>query len=91
MNSSNASSIIIPIQPVPIWTGSGTQNAVGFYVTSVQYDNTGVGTGFYQLLDADGGVVLSSSVMATPAQTANWTSDEAFYEVLAGNAGLTVV
>ena len=91
MNTSNSSSIIIPIQPVPIWTGSGTQNAVGFLVTSVSYDNTGVATGFYQLLDVAKAVILSSSVMATPAQTAAWTDDAIFYAVLATNAGLTVL
>lgn len=82
---------VIVIEPVPIWTGSGTKNAVGFYVTNVQYDNTGIATGFYRLLDAAGETITTSSVMATAQQTADWTSDDAFYAVLAANAGLTVV
>ena len=89
MNRMNSTAIVIPIQPVPIWTGAGTQSAVGFFVTSVSYDNTGVSTGFYQLLDAAGTVLISSSVMASAEQTANWTDDAAFYKVLAQNAGLT--
>ncbi len=91
MNNDNSSLIVIPIQPVSLWTGSGTANAVGFFVTSISYDNTGVATGFYQLLDVSGAVLANSSVMATAAQTAAWTDDEAFYRVLVQNAGLTAV
>lgn len=91
MNTVNSSSVNVYVQPVPIWTGSGTASAVIFFVTSVSYDNTGVATGFYQLKDVDGNVLLSSSVMATPEQTAAWTNDLAFYTVLAQNAGLTPV
>jgi hypothetical protein len=42
-----------------------------------------------QLLDAAGAEVASQLVNATEAQTAAWTTDEAFYKVLAQNAGLT--
>jgi hypothetical protein len=54
----------------------------------VNYQN-GPAVADCQLLDAAGAEVASQLVNATEAQTAAWTDDAGFYEVLAQNAGLT--
>lgn len=82
---------IVLIRPVSIWANGGAKLATKFYVSSVSYDNAGIATGFYSLLDANDVNLLSSSIMATAEQTAAWTDDLDFYKVLAGNAGLTVL
>jgi len=78
----------IAIQPVSIWTPTGTKTATGFFPRYINYQN-GPAVADCQLLDSAGAEVASQLVNATEAQTATWTSDEAFYEVLAQNAGLT--
>jgi hypothetical protein len=79
---------VIAIVPVSIWTPAGTKSATQFNVRYVNYQN-GPAVADCQLLDASGAEVSAQLVNATAAQTATWTSDEAFYKVLAQNAGLT--
>lgn len=78
----------IAISPVSVWTPSGPKTATQFNVRYVNYKN-GPAVADAQLLDANGAEVGSATVFATAEQTAAWTNDEAFYEVLAQNAGLT--
>jgi hypothetical protein len=79
---------VISIAPVSVWTPTGTKTATGFCPRYVNYQN-GPAVADCQLLDAAGAEVAAQLVNATAAQTATWTSDEAFYKVLAQNAGLT--
>jgi len=79
---------VIAISPVSVWTPAGTKSATQFNVRYVNYQN-GPAVADCQLLDAAGAEVASQLVNATAEQTATWTSDEAFYKVLAQNAGLT--
>ena len=79
---------VIAISPVSVWTPTGTKTATQFNVRYVNYQN-GPAVADCQLLDAAGAEVSAQLVNATAAQTATWTSDEAFYKVLAQNAGLT--
>jgi hypothetical protein len=79
---------VIAISPVSVWSPTGTKTATQFSVRYVNYVN-GPAVADCQLLDASGVEVASQLVNATAAQTATWTSDEAFYKVLAQNAGLT--
>ena len=81
-------STIISIQPVSIWTPTGTKSATQFGVRYVNYVN-GPAVADCVLLDAAGAEVSAQLVNATEAQTDAWTTDEAFYKVLAQNAGLT--
>ena len=78
----------IAISPVSVWTPSGTKQATQFGVRYVNYAN---GPAFADcvLLDAAGAEVSAQLVNATEAQTDAWTTDEAFYKVLAQNAGLS--
>lgn len=77
----------ISIQPISVWN-NGSKTGTGFVVTNVNYDAAGVSTGFYNIVDASDNVIFSSTIMATAEQTASWTDDQAFYRVLAQNAGL---
>lgn len=86
MNPNN----IIAISPVSVWTPTGTKSATQFGVRYVTYQN-GPAIADTVLLDAAGAEVATQLVNATEAQTAAWTDDEAFYAVLAQNAGLTPV
>jgi hypothetical protein len=79
---------VISIAPVSVWTSTGTKTATGFFPRYINYQN-GPAVADCQLLDAAGAEVAAQLVNATAAQTATWTSDEAFYKVLAQNAGLT--
>jgi len=79
---------VIAISPVSIWTSTGTKTAVKFFPRYINYQN-GPAVADCQLLDAAGAEVASQLVNATEAQTAAWTDDVGFYEVLAQNAGLT--
>jgi hypothetical protein len=79
---------VIAISPVSVWSSTGTKTATQFSVRYVNYVN-GPAVADCQLLDAGGAEVASQLVNATEAQTAAWTDDEAFYKVLAENAGLT--
>ncbi len=79
---------IINVQPVSVWTPTGTKSATQFGVRYVTYQN-GPAVADTILLDAAGAEVATQLVNATEAQTAAWTDDETFYEVLAQNAGLT--
>jgi hypothetical protein len=79
---------VIAISPVSVWTPTGTKSATQFNVRYVNYQN-GPAVADCQLLDAAGAEVASQLVNATEAQTAAWTDDVGFYEVLAQNAGLT--
>jgi hypothetical protein len=79
---------VIAIAPVSVWTPAGTKSATQFNVRYVNYQN-GPAVADCQLLDAAGAEVAAQLVNATEAQTAAWTDDEAFYKVLAQNAGLT--
>ena len=81
---------IINIQPVSVWTSSGTKTATQFGVRYVNYQN-GPAVADCVLLDAAGAEVSAQLVNATEAQTDAWTTDEAFYKVLAQNAGLSPV
>jgi hypothetical protein len=86
MNPNN----IIAISPVSVWTPSGTKSATQFGVRYVTYQG-GPAVADCVLLDAAGAEVSAQLVNATEAQTAAWTTDEAFYKVLAQNAGLSPV
>jgi hypothetical protein len=79
---------VIAISPVSVWSPTGTKTATQFSVRYVNYVN-GPAVADCQLLDAAGAEVASQLVNATEAQTAAWTDDVGFYEVLAQNAGLT--
>lgn len=79
---------IVVISPVSVWTPTGTKTATQFQVRYVNYQN-GPAVADSVLLDAAGAEVSAQLVNATEQQTAAWTSDEAFYKVLAQNAGLT--
>jgi len=79
---------VIAISPVSVWSPTGTKTATGFFPRYINYQN-GPAVADCQLLDAAGEEVAAQLVNATAAQTATWTSDEAFYKVLAQNAGLT--
>jgi len=79
---------VIAIAPVSVWSPTGTKTATGFFPRYINYQN-GPAVADCQLLDAAGAEVATQLVNATAAQTATWTSDEAFYKVLAQNAGLT--
>jgi hypothetical protein len=79
---------VIAISPVSVWTPAGTKSATQFSVRYVNYVK-GPAVADCQLLDAAGVEVASQLVNATEAQTAAWTDDVGFYEVLAQNAGLT--
>jgi len=79
---------VIAISPVSVWTLTGIKSATQFNVRYVNYQN-GPAVADTQLLDANGAELASTLVNATAEQTATWTNDEAFYKVLAENAGLT--
>jgi len=79
---------VIAISPVSVWSPTGTKTATGFFPRYINYQN-GPAVADCQLLDAAGVEVAAQLVNATEAQTAAWTDDEAFYKVLAQNAGLT--
>ena len=81
---------IVAIQSVNVWTPTGTKQATQFGVRYVTYQN-GPAVADTVLLDAAGAEVGTQLVNATEAQTNAWTSDEAFYKVLAQNAGLSPV
>lgn len=81
---------VISIAPVSVWTSSGTKTATQFGVRYVNYQN-GPAVADCVLLDAAGAEVSCQLVNATEAQTEAWTTDEAFYKVLAQNAGLSPV
>jgi hypothetical protein len=78
----------IEISPVSVWTRSGIKTATQFGVRYVNYQG-GPAVADCVLLDAAGAEVSAQLVNATEAQTDAWTTDEAFYKVLAQNAGLT--
>ena len=80
---------IVNIAPVSVWTSTGTKSAVKFGVRYTNYNNDGTSTSDTVLLDAAGSEVAAQLVNATAAQTASWENDEAFYKVLAQNAGLS--
>ena len=80
----------IAIQPVSVWTATGTKTAVKFFPRYINYQN-GPAVADCVLLDAAGAEVSCQLVNATEAQTDAWTTDEAFYKVLAQNAGLSPV
>lgn len=77
----------IAISPVSVWTPTGTKTATQFGVRYVNYEN-GPAVADCVLLTASGEEVSAQLVNATEAQTDAWTTDEAFYKVLAQNAGL---
>jgi hypothetical protein len=79
---------VIAIAPVSVWTPAGTKSATQFNVRYVNYQG-GPAVADCVLLDAAGAEVSAQLVNATEAQTATWTTDEAFYKVLAQNAGLS--
>jgi len=79
---------IISIQPVSVWPPTGTKSATKFTARYVSYQN-GPAVADCVLLDAAGAEVSAQLVNATEAQTDAWTTDEAFYKVLAQNAGLS--
>ena len=93
MNPSN----YIQIQPVSVWTPSGTKSATLFEVRYVNYQNgPAVADCHLWSADADGKAEIevgASQVNATAEQTAAWNGDDdlPFYQQLATNAGLTPV
>lgn len=78
----------ISIVPISVWTPSGVRTATKFAVRYVNYQN-GPAIADCQLLDDNDQEVTSQLVQATEEQTAQWSTDEQFYAVLATNAGLT--
>ena len=81
---------VIAISPVSVWTPTGTKTATQFAPRYVSYQN-GPAVADCVLLDAAGAEVSAQLVNATQAQTDAWTTDEAFYAVLAQNAGLNPI
>jgi hypothetical protein len=81
---------IIAIQPVNVWTPTGTKTATKFMVRYVNYQN-GPAVADCVLLDANDVEVSAQLVNATEAQTTEWAADTDFYAALAENAGLTPV
>lgn len=79
----------IQIQPVQTWTPTGILSADLFEVRYVNYSN-GTATADCHLWSGET-EVAAQLVTATSEQTADWTDDKAFFEVLAQNAGLTPV
>ena len=77
----------IAISPVPIWTPTGIKQATHFRVRYTNYQN-GPSVSCAILLDSSGEEIASQMINATEQQTSTWTSDEAFYKLLAQNAGL---
>jgi hypothetical protein len=82
----------IAIEPVSVWTSTGTKTAVAFNVRYVNYQN-GPAIADTILLDESGAEVATQLVNATAEQTAQWdgADDTPFYEQLAINAGLTPI
>jgi hypothetical protein len=82
----------IAIEPVSVWTSTGTKTAVAFNVRYVNYQN-GPAIADTILLDESGAEVATQLVNATAEQTAQWegADDAPFYEQLAINAGLTPI
>jgi hypothetical protein len=82
----------IAIEPVSVWTSTGTKTAVAFNVRYVNYQN-GPAVADTILLDESGAEVATQLVNATAEQTAQWSGDDdaPFYEQLAINAGLTPI
>ena len=82
----------IAIEPVSVWTSTGTKTAVAFNVRYVNYQN-GPAVADTILLDESGAEVATQLVNATAEQTAQWdgADDAPFYEQLAINAGLTPI
>ena len=80
----------IAIEPVSVWTSTGTKTATQFQVRYVNYQN-GPAIADTILLDESGAEVATQLVNATAEQTALWdgADDAPFYEQLAINAGLT--
>ena len=80
----------IAIEPVSVWTSTGTKTAVAFNVRYVNYQN-GPAIADTILLDDSGAEVATQLVSATAEQTALWAGDDdaPFYTQLAENAGLT--
>jgi hypothetical protein len=79
---------MLSITPVSIWTPAGLRSATQFNVRAVNYSG-GTAQADCQLLDAQGHELSSQLVAATAEQCDAWTDDDAFYAVLAENAGLT--
>jgi hypothetical protein len=82
----------IAIEPVSVWTSTGTKTATQFQVRYVNYQN-GPAIADTILLDESGAEVATQLVNATAEQTAQWdgADDAPFYEQLAINAGLTPI
>jgi hypothetical protein len=82
----------IAIEPVSVWTSTGTKTAIAFNVRYVNYQN-GPAVADTILLDESGAEVATQLVNATAEQTAHWegADDAPFYEQLAINAGLTPI
>ena len=86
----------IAIQPVTVWTSSGTKSATLFEVRYVNFNGvTAVADTHLWAADKDGNPEIevgSSLVNATEEQCANWGENNVpFYKELAQNAGLTPV
>ena len=86
----------IAIEPVTVWTSSGTKSATLFEVRYVNFNGvTAVADTHLWAADKDGNPdieVGASLVNATEEQCANWGTDNvSFYKELAQNAGLTPV
>lgn len=85
----------ISIQPISVWTATGTKTASLFEVRYVNYQNgPAVADCHLWSADANGNAeteVGASLVNATAGQTALWdgNDDASFYGQLAINAGLT--
>lgn len=88
---------IIEIEPVSIWTPTGTQIFSLFIVNQVMYSPNGTATAscsFLTTLPQPNMPPVSNQsfpVYADAEQCAAWTNDASFYRVLAENAGLTPV
>ena len=80
----------IDITPVSVWTASGVVSANKFEVRYVNYKPDGTAQADCHLF-ANGVEVGSRLVSVTKAQTDAWESDEAFFGVIAENAGLSPV
>lgn len=82
----------ITITPVAIWTPLGVQQADTFEVRYITYAN-GVASADCHLWTSGASPVEVGSqiVAASQAQCAAWSDDDAFFSVLAQNAGLVPI
>lgn len=85
----------ISISPISVWNSNGVVSATKFEVVSVTYSaptgvsRTSAGNAECRIWTGDDKLVASRLVSFTEAQADEWDGDDAFFRVLAQNAGLS--